>query len=100
MPLSNQTDRSRRTAKVPTDAERDRSSVGGALELSGTGARSWWSADGSCEHPVGGPCVSGPMKVRHADQWSAGDQVGFVPADQTGGAPAVRFANIGGPPVR
>ena len=56
---------------MPTGAERDRSSVGGALELSGTGARSGWSADVRCEHPVGGPCVSGPMKVRHADQGSA-----------------------------
>lgn len=61
---------------MPTGAERDRSSVGGALELSGTGARSGWSADVRCEHPVGGPCVSGPMKVRHADQRSAGDKGG------------------------
>ena len=61
---------------MPTGAERYRSSVGGALELSGTGARSGWSADVRCEHPVGGPCVSGPMKVRHADRRSAGQQVG------------------------
>lgn len=68
--------RLRNPVQMPTGAERDRSSVGGALELSGTGARSGWSADVRCEHPVGGPCVSGPMKVRHADQWSAGEQVG------------------------
>ncbi|MDF2898767.1 MAG: hypothetical protein K0Q46_5553 [Rhodococcus erythropolis] len=49
--------------QVPTAPERDRSSVGGAHELSGTGAQSWRSADISCEHPVGGPCVSGPIRM-------------------------------------
>lgn len=68
--------RLRNPVQMPTGAERDRSSVGGALELSGTGARSGWSADFSCEHPVGGPCVTEPTKVRHADQRSAGEQVG------------------------
>lgn len=58
------------------------------------GAQSRWPADVSCEHPVGGPCVSGPMKVRHADQRSAGNRWGFIPADQTDTAPAVRLANI------
>lgn len=79
---------------MPTGAERYRSSVGGALELSETGARPWRSADLSCEHPVGGPCVSGPMKVRHADRRSAGDKGGFVPADQTDTALAVLLANM------
>ncbi|MCC4305760.1 MULTISPECIES: hypothetical protein [Rhodococcus] len=40
--------------QVPTDAERDRSSVGGALELSGTGAG------------LGGPPTSG-VNIQSAD---------------------------------
>ena len=81
-------------SRCPPTMGRDRNSVGGARELSGTGARSRWSADVSCEDPVGGSCVSGPMKVRHADQRSAGNGWGFIPADQTNTAPAARLANM------
>ena len=63
----------RARTRCPPAPERDRTSVVGPYELSGTGAQSRRSADISCEHPVGGPCVSGPMKVRHADQWSTGE---------------------------
>ena len=54
--------------QLPADAERDRSSVGGAHEPSGTGAQSWRSADISCELPVVGPYVPEQMKFQHADQ--------------------------------
>jgi len=83
-----------RGSQMPIGAERDRSSVGGALKLSGTGVRFGWPADFSCEHPVGGPCASGPMRVRHADQRSAGNRWGFIPADQTNTALAVPSANM------
>ena len=54
--------------QLPTDAERDRNSVGGAHELSGTDAQSWRFVDISCELPAGGPYVPEPMKFQHADQ--------------------------------
>ena len=54
--------------QLPADAERDRSSVGGAHEPSGTGAQSWRSADISCELPVGGPYVPEQIKFQHTDQ--------------------------------
>lgn len=54
--------------QLPTDAERNRNSVGGAHELSGTDAQSWRFVDINCELPAGGPYVPEPMKFQHADQ--------------------------------
>ena len=103
-----ETERTERAAcgartRCPPAPERYRSSVGGAHELSGTRAQSWWPADISCEHPVGGPCASGPMKARRADKQSISEnRWGFLSMGQTTNAPILHSANIsmGGPSGR
>ena len=63
-------------------------------------AQSGWSADISCEHPVGGPCTSGPMKVRRTERGFAGKERGHFRRPNRLSVDNFPFATLDDPPGR